>query len=71
MREYLEGKIRAYFVARHGEGAANQVDFYRCLTCSRLVTWHEIHKGKVCCAGRLAPTNPKWYEVIRLALVRT
>jgi DNA-directed RNA polymerase subunit RPC12/RpoP len=61
-----EAKLRQWFVRRHGEGAANQADLYRCMTCGRLVTWNKIRSTKFCCMGRLVKSNPTWWETIRL-----
>lgn len=61
--------LRKYFVKRHGEGAANQADFYRCMTCGKLHTWNKIRKGEVCCAHRLIPANPTWLETVRLFIL--
>lgn len=69
MREYLEGKIRAYFVKHHGEGAANQYDFYRCSACKQLYTWNKIRSGNICCSNRLSPTNPTVWETFKLLLL--
>ena len=62
MEEYL----RKWLVKWHGEGAPHQAEFYRCLACSHLVRWKNIYAGDACCAGRMSPTTPRFWERIRL-----
>lgn len=62
----FDTRMRERFVRLHGEGDPQQADLYRCLTCSRLVTWRKIRAGELCCMGRLCKTNPTWLERIRL-----
>ncbi len=62
----LEQWLRKRFVRLHGEGAANQADFYRCHTCGKLVTWNKIRKADVCCSGRVIPTNPTSWETVKV-----
>jgi hypothetical protein len=65
----LEGIVRRWFVSKHGEGAGNQPDFYRCLTCGKLATWNKIRSGNMCCSSRIVPTNPTFLETLRLFLL--
>ncbi len=65
----MQKLIRRWFVHLHGEGADNQYDFYRCITCGRLQTWKNMSTGNMCCGGRVRPTNPKVLEIIRLFLL--
>jgi len=58
--------LRARFIRFHGEGEAHQADFYRCITCGRLMTWKRIRTRDVCCTGRLCKTNPTWWETVRI-----
>lgn len=60
--------LRKLFVRWHGEGEAHQLDLYRCMGCRRIVTWNMIRSGERCCAGRLAPTNPTFWETLGLFL---
>lgn len=66
MFQPIEQWLRRRFVVLHGEGAAHQADVYRCTTCGGLRTHKQIGAGDVCCAGRLAPTVPTWFEQVRL-----
>ena len=71
MYEKFEAWLCARFVAMHGEGADNQFDVYRCYTCGKLLTWNFIRSSKFCCAGRVVPAEPRWWEAIKLLLVRS
>ena len=65
----IEGWFRRRFVALHGEGAAHLYDFYRCVTCGKLITWKKIRSGEVCCSNRLTPGEPTWWETVKLFLL--
>jgi len=62
----LDTLLRKHFIRHHGEGAAHQADFYRCMSCGGLITWKKIRSNTLCCAGRLTKTNPTWWEAFRL-----
>lgn len=62
--------LRKWVVYNHGEGAPNQLDFYRCSTCGRLNTWERIRKEGRCCPGaHLVGTNPTLIEAFRLLVL--
>jgi len=58
--------LREWFIKRHGGGEAHQADVYRCMGCGGLLTHKNITAGAVCCAGRVAPTNPSYWEIFKL-----
>ena len=58
--------LRKRFVALHGEGEANQADFYRCQACGTLRTWKHIRAAKLCCQGRLVPAEPTAWETFKV-----
>lgn len=58
--------LRKLFVKWHGEGEGHQADLFRCEGCGGLVTWRMIREGRACCARRMRPTNPRFFEAIRL-----
>ena len=59
--------LRKWFLYLHGEAddPEKQADVYRCMTCSKLLTWNKIHAGDACC-GRIRPTEPTFLEALRL-----
>lgn len=60
--------FRRLFVKWHGEGEPHQADLFRCESCKGLVTWNMIRAGNTCCSSRLRPTNPRFFEKVRLFL---
>jgi hypothetical protein len=58
--------LRRWFVYFHDEGEEQQLDLYRCLTCGRLITHRKIKTNNLCCKSRVSPTNPSFFEIIRL-----
>ena len=62
----MEKWLHDWFVKWHGEGEAHQAQVYRCLSCGGLITWNKIRKAEMCCNGRIGPTNPKWWEKVKL-----
>ncbi len=71
MQEKIEAWLRQWFIARHGVGADNQADVYRCFTCARIRTWNQISRGDVCCMGRVIPSEPTIWEAVKLLVTRT
>lgn len=69
MKQMIENWLRAKFVKLHGEGEANQADFYRCRSCGKLVTWNKIRNADLCCSGQVVPVNPTSLEKIKLFLL--
>jgi hypothetical protein len=66
MFKKIEAALRRRFEKLHGTGENNQWDVYRCMSCGRLITWNRIRSGRICCSGRVVPTNPRLLETIRL-----
>lgn len=61
--------LRKWFIYLHGLGAKHQADLHRCSSCGKIVTHNKIRAGDICCAGRVAPTNPTIFEKVRLLLL--
>jgi len=66
MKAKVEAWLRAWFEKHHGLGEAHQAEVYRCSSCGRLVTWKKIRAADLCCTGRLIPSSPTFWQVIRL-----
>ena len=66
MKEWINKKLLERFERLHGKGAPHQAQLYRCTDCRKLITWRKIQVGDVCCRGRVSPTDPRWFEKIRL-----
>lgn len=66
MRQRLENALLRRFERLHGKGEPHQAQLYRCVDCHRVITWNQIKAGDVCCGGKISPTQPKWYEAVRL-----
>jgi len=58
--------LRKWFIYLHGIGEVHQYDLYRCMMCGRIVTHNVIKSGECCCSGKIGPTNPTWWETIKL-----
>lgn len=48
----------------HGVGATHQHQFYRCVNCRSIVTWHGIRSGGcgVCKGSKVSPTGLTLWE---------